>query len=100
MIWDISFCGYGEGTHAIGAGDDVVPRYPNRRFVSLDCRTRWSFTEQLCNLCLQFLELKWFGKEGIGEYAKRLDRRMEFSAYGNRWDLRESPAHDGEKLEA
>src|SRR6185369_8968129 len=62
----IFLCGYGEGTQAIGAGDDVIfpiPRYPDGRLVSLDCRTRWSFTEQLCNLCLQFLELKWFGKE-------------------------------------
>jgi hypothetical protein len=34
------------------------------------------------------------GKEGICEHAQRFDSELEFSTYGNGWDLRESPSRD------
>src|SRR4029077_75500 len=90
-------CWYREGTQAIGAGDYVVlsiAGHPDRRSVPLDCCSWRSFTQQVRNLCQQLLEPDRFGKEGICEHAQRGNRRVKFSAYGNGWDLRESPARD------
>jgi hypothetical protein len=56
--WDTFLCRYREGTQAIGAGDYVILSiawHPDRRFVSLDCRARWSLTQQVRNRCQQLL---------------------------------------------
>jgi hypothetical protein len=100
---DTFLCGYGEGTQAIGAGDYVVFAVagdPYRCSVLLNRRPWRSVAQQLRNLCEQLLEPKRFDKEGICEHAQRFDRRLKFSAYGNGWDLRESPPDNLEKLEA
>src|SRR6266576_1232929 len=94
---DTFLCWYREGTQAIGAGDYVVlsiAGHPNRSSVPLYCRARRSVTQQLGNLCQELLQPERFGEEGICEHAERFDRRVKFSAYGNRRDLREAPARN------
>jgi hypothetical protein len=68
----IFLCRYGEGTQAIGAGDYIVAPIagnPDWRSVLLDCRARRSVTQQLRNLCKQFLGRMRLGKENIREHA-------------------------------